>query len=408
MNPLIITVSQLNRYAHALIAEDKHLSGLFVKGELSNVTAHYASGHLYFTLKDENSAVKCVMFRGSASVLKFRPQDGMSVICQARADLWERDGRFQLYVNDIQPDGIGALALGFQQTKEKLEAEGLFRPELKRPIPQLPKRVAVVTSDTGAAVQDIIQILGRRNPLVEILLCPVLVQGKDGVASMLSMLERLYRRKDMDIIIIGRGGGSAEDLACFNDEEFARMVRRSPVPVISAVGHETDYTICDFVADLRAPTPSAAAELVAADIVSLRVMTDNLSTRLIEAYREIVAQKRTEFEQLSARHDLLSRDTLSGFANRVKEITNRLLPAYRDRLSAAQTALGLLAGKLDALSPLSTLARGYAAVYKAGMLVCSTAQIAAGEKISVRLRDGKLNAVVEEAEATKGEINHDL
>lgn len=398
MNPLIITVSQPNRYAHALLAENKQLSSVFVKGELSNVKAHYASGHLYFTLKDQNCAVKGVMFRNLAVALKFRPQNGMAVICQARADLWERDGQFQLYVNDMQPDGIGALALAFQQTKEKLEAEGLFRRELKKPIPPMPKTVAVVTSDTGAALQDIVQILGRRNPLVRILLCPVLVQGKDGAASMLAMLHRLYKRKDIDTVIIGRGGGSAEDLACFNDEELARAIRRSPFPVISAVGHETDYTICDFVADLRAPTPSAAAELAAVDITSLRQSVNALSVRLENAFLVCLQETRAKYIQLAERQLLQSRDMLSGFTNRLKNLKSRLLPAYHARLHFAQTHFGTLAGKLDTLSPLATLSRGYAAVYRKDTLLVDTAQLAVGDTVSVRLRDGCFRAVVSHKE----------
>lgn len=394
MNPLIVTVSQLNRYTRALLAEDRHLSALFVKGELSNVKAHYASGHLYFTLKDASSAVRAVMFKSAASTLKFRPVDGMSVICQARADLWERDGQFQLYVSDMQPDGVGALAIAFQQTKEKLAAEGLFREELKRPVPPLPRRVAVVASDTGAAVQDIVQILGRRNPLVEILLCPVLVQGREGVSSMLSMLERLYRRRDIDTVIIGRGGGSAEDLACFNDEALARAIRRSPFPVISAVGHETDYTICDFVADLRAPTPSAAAELAAVDIRALRLSADGLHMRLAAAYEALVAQKQQQYAQLAARRQALGRDMLSGFAARINHCNTRLQPAYRACLDTAQARFGTLVGKLDALSPLATLSRGYAAVFKGQELVTSAKQLQRGAAVSVRLRDGGFRAVV--------------
>lgn len=406
MNPLIVTVSQLNRYTHALLAEDRHLSALFVKGELSNVKAHYASGHLYFTLKDASSAVRAVMFKSAASALRFRPVDGMSVVCQARADLWERDGQFQLYVNDMQPDGVGALAVAFEQTRAKLEAEGLFRQELKRPVSPLPRRVAVVTSDTGAAVQDIVQILGRRNPMVDILLCPVLVQGREGVASMLAMLERLYARRDVDTVIIGRGGGSAEDLACFNDETLARTLRRSPFPVISAVGHETDYTICDFVADLRAPTPSAAAELAAVDIGALRLSTDALCTRFAAAYTALISQKQTQYRRLSARHRILGQDISLGFAQRFSALNARLLPAYRTRLDGIQARFGALVGKLDALSPLATLARGYAAVFAGDALITSAEQLETGAAVSVRLRKGGFRAVVSDIEVKEREQLH--
>ncbi len=402
MNSLIITVSQLNRYAHALMEEDKQLSSVFVKGEISNLKEHYASGHLYFTLKDENSSIRSVMFRGCASKLRFRPQDGMSVICHARADIWERDGQFQLYVNDMQPDGVGALALEFQQTKEKLEKEGLFSQELKRPIKQLPKIVAVVTSDTGAAVQDIVQILARRNPMVRILLCPVLVQGRDAVSSMLKMLERLYKRKDVDTVIIGRGGGSAEDLSCFNDEMLARTIRRSPFPVISAVGHETDYTICDFVADLRAATPSAAAELVSIDIGTLRLSIDSAAARLVNSFSDLIEQKQLQFSQLATRQLFQNKDILTGFWGQLDSLRSRLLPSYRSYIQTTGASFGRLVGKLDTLSPLATLSRGYAAVYRDNDLLTDTAQLKTGDNVAVRMRDGQFTALVTDTQVFEG------
>ena len=261
MQDNVISVKQLNLYARSLLEGDIRLSNIAVAGELSNFKNHYSSGHWYFTLKDNDAAIRCVMFRGNASAVKFEPSDGLQVILRGRVSIYERDGQYQFYAEEMLPAGIGDIALKFEQTKEKLKKEGLFDPESKRPLVKFPKRIAVVTSPTGAAVRDIFNILSRRWPLAEIIMCPVSVQGELAVPEMLKTLDRVYEVEGVDALIIGRGGGSAEDLWAFNDEALARKIYESPFPVISAVGHGTDFTICDFVADLRAPTPSAAAEL---------------------------------------------------------------------------------------------------------------------------------------------------
>lgn len=261
MTEQAVTVTQLNRYIKAKLSLDPKLSGLTVKGELSNFKCHQKSGHFYFTLKDEFCAVKAVMFRQNASRVRFAPEDGMKVIVTCSVQVYERDGVYQLYCEAMQPDGIGELYLAFEQRKEKLQKEGLFDPAHKRPLPRYPKRIGVVTSKTGAALQDILNILRRRYPIAEVVLFSALVQGEEAPASIVQGIRSAGKCSDLDVLIVGRGGGSMEDLWAFNDEAVAHAAYDSPVPVVSAVGHEVDFTILDFVADLRAPTPSAAAEL---------------------------------------------------------------------------------------------------------------------------------------------------
>ena len=263
----VLSVSQINFFIKSLIEGDGRMRDIYARGEISNFTDHYRSGHLYFSLKDEKSVLKAVMFSSAAHRLRFHPKEGMRVIVRGRVAVYEPGGQYQFYVEEMQPDGVGALSLAFEQLKEKLAAEGLFAEEHKRPIPPFPARIGVITSPTGAAVQDIRNILSRRWPAAEIMFCPVLVQGEDAAAQLTAAVKLMNAQKAADVIIIGRGGGSAEDLAAFNDETLARAVFASKIPVISAVGHETDFTIADFVADVRAPTPSAAAELAVTLVV---------------------------------------------------------------------------------------------------------------------------------------------
>ncbi|MBO4433606.1 MAG: exodeoxyribonuclease VII large subunit, partial [Clostridia bacterium] len=266
MENTAITVKQLNTYVKNLLESDVHLTYLSVSGEISNFKNHYSSGHWYFTLKDKDAQVRCVMFNSYASRVAFEVEDGAQVILKGRVSLYERDGQYQFYAEEILPLGEGDLALAFNRLKDKLQKEGLFDPEHKRPLVRFPGKIAVITSDTGAAVRDIINILSKRYPICDVLLCPVAVQGDLAAKSMIDALKIVYTRDDVDTIIIGRGGGSLEDLWAFNDESLARKIFESPIPVISAVGHETDFTICDFVADIRASTPSHAAELAVPDI----------------------------------------------------------------------------------------------------------------------------------------------
>ena len=268
--PMVLTVSQLNTYLRAVIEEDDHLSSVFVCGEISNFTNHIRSGHWYFSLKDENSILKAVMFRTANQRLRFRPESGMRVIVRGRIGVFERDGVYQLYAEDMQPDGTGALALAFEQLRRRLEAEGLFRAERKKTLPPFPATIGVITSPTGAARRDIENVLGRRFPAANILFAPVLVQGENAPEQLAAAVARMNRDGRADVIIIGRGGGSAEELWAFNDERVVRAVAASEIPVISAVGHETDVTLCDFAADRRAPTPSAAAELAVPEMRTLQ------------------------------------------------------------------------------------------------------------------------------------------
>ena len=395
-----ITVKQLNFYVKSLLEGDSHLQSVTVTGELSNFKNHYASGHWYFTLKDGDAAIRCVMFRAMANGVRFDPHDGDTVVLRGRVSLYEKDGQYQFYAEQMFPVGAGALALQFERIKEKLNAEGLFDTSRKRPLPKYPKNIAVVTSDTGAAVRDILSILDRRYPAARIIMCPVTVQGEAAVPQMLSALDRLYRLGTADVIIIGRGGGSAEDLWEFNDETLARKVALSPVPVISAVGHETDFTICDFVADMRAPTPSAAAELAVPNSEELKKRFAGFESALKNALK-------ARYERANAR---LSGVLSSRFfkapeaaiterrAERTDRAADKLLSAYSALLSERGAYLAEFAARLDALSPLKTLARGYAVAVKSGKTVRSVNEIEINDGITLKFTDGSVKCKVTEKE----------
>ena len=395
-----ITVKQLNFYVKSLLEGDSHLQSVTVTGELSNFKNHYASGHWYFTLKDGDAAIRCVMFRAMANGVRFDPHDGDTVVLRGRVSLYEKDGQYQFYAEQMFPVGAGALALQFERIKEKLNAEGLFDTSRKRPLPKYPKNIAVVTSDTGAAVRDILSILDRRYPAARIIMCPVNVQGETAVPQMLSALDRLYRLSTADVIIIGRGGGSAEDLWGFNDETLARKIALSPVPVISAVGHETDFTICDFVADMRAPTPSAAAELAVPN-------SDELKKRFAGFESALKNALKARYERANAR---LSGVLSSRFfkapeaaiterrAERTDRAVDKLLSAYSALLSEKGAYLAEFAARLDALSPLKTLARGYAVAVKSGKTVRSVNEIEINDGITLKFTDGSVKCEVTEKE----------
>ncbi len=398
-----ITVSQLNRYVRSLLEGDGNLHSLLISGEISNFTNHYASGHLYFTLKDASAAIKAVMFRSQAMYLRFKPENGMKVIVRGRVSLYEKDGAYQLYIDEMQPDGAGALQIAFEQLKARLQAEGLFDSSRKRPLPPYPQRVGIITSATGAAVQDIFNVLGRRYPAAQVLLIPVLVQGEGAPADLCRALTQFARMKrenhpqTPDVIIIGRGGGSLEELWAFNDEALARAVAASPIPVISAVGHETDFTICDFAADLRAPTPSAAAELAVPDQKELQHRVARLSGSLAAALTAAVEQKSRQLELLC------SRRCLSQPLYYVEERTMQLDYVLRSFSAAADTLLSkngtrlsALAGKLDAMSPLRVIARGYAMATRDDTVITSAAELSGGDKLSLQFHDGSVQCRVEE------------
>lgn len=417
MGALTVTVSQLNRYLKALLDEDTKLSGIFVRGEISNFTRHYKSGHLYFTVRDKDSAIRAVMFRTHAEDLRFEPENGMAVLVQANVTVYERDGVYQLYVTDMQPDGAGALAVAFEQVKNRLAARGLFDEAHKKPLPEYPRRIGVVTSETGAALQDIINVLTRRYPLAGLLLCPAVVQGREAPMSLIRALQALDANGGCDVIILARGGGSAEDLAAFNDEALASAVFAAETPVVSAVGHETDFTICDFVADLRAPTPSAAAELCtpSAEQLARRLA----STRMV--LRAGARQKLLRETQRLARSSVLLRAGARQGLRRRDERLERVkqAPALRSPrawLMKNHERLDFLSGSLynkksayihwcgerlarraallDTLSPLRVLQRGYCVATREGDAVTSVGRVAPGEALEVRFRDGVAGTVV--------------
>ncbi len=391
----VITVSQLNTYVRSVLESDPHLSTVYVSGEISNFTNHYRSGHLYMSLKDEGAVVRAVMFRGSASKLRFEPQNGMKVIVRAKVSLYDRDGAYQIYIDDMQPDGVGALQVAFEQLKARLAAEGLFDERRKRPLPPYPARVGVVTSSTGAAVRDIINVLGRRYPMARVVLVPVLVQGDGAPPQLVEALERLNRLRAADVIIIGRGGGSIEDLWAFNDERVARAVAASDIPVISAVGHETDFTICDFVADLRAPTPSAAAELAVPDTQQLLAF---LKQRRWTLQRDMQHTVERESKRLAALKEKRCLSTplflVEEQGVRLDYLTRALTAAGTIALQEADKRLSAYSAKLDALSPLKVLSRGYAMALREELPLTTVEQVTTGEMVKIRLSDGQLDCTV--------------
>lgn len=397
-NTLVLSVSQLNRYIKMNFDADKNLANIFISGEISNFTNHYRTGHLYFTLKDDSAAVRAVMFNSSAKRLKFMPEDGMKVIARGRVSVYEASGQYQLYVDDMQPDGVGALNLAYEQLKEKLQKEGLFSELHKKPLPPYPEKVGVITSPTGAAVRDIINVLGRRFPYAEIVFCPVLVQG-DGAHLQLTDAVNLFNsERAADVIIIGRGGGSIEDLWEFNDEGLARAVYNSDIPVISAVGHETDFTICDFVADMRAPTPSAAAELAVPDANELQYALSALKNRMFLNVSSGIADRRSRLEYLTSKGALKSPDEmLSNRSQRLDTAFSKMLSSYENRIGGKKVEFISAATALSKLDPMSVLMRGFAFVSdKNGKNVYSSQALAKGDKINVRFHDGSAACEVKE------------
>lgn len=394
----VITVSQLNRYVKMLLQEDAALTPVYVSGEISNFVNHYKSGHLYFSLKDENALVKAVMFRTYAARLAFRPGGGMKVIVRAKASVYEKDGTFQLYVEDMQPDGVGALQIAYEQLKKRLQEEGLFDAARKKALPPFPTRIGVITSPTGAAVRDILNILARRYPPAQVVFLPVLVQGEGAPPQLVAALERMNREKAADVLIIGRGGGSLEELWAFNDERVCRAVAASEIPVISAVGHETDFTLCDFAADLRAPTPSAAAELAVPDAAELFLSLRQTQVQLTVLMRSRLEKVRTEL-QILHRQKALSSPTyyVEQMAMQLDLLTRSFEHSAKTALQDAHAQLSALAARLDALSPLKVLSRGYAmARTDGGRLVTSVADVCKGDTLYMDMCDGTLVCTVQD------------
>ncbi len=396
MNVGILTVSQVNFYIKSLLDGDSNLQSVFVCGEISNFTRHYKSGHLYFSLKDDRAVIKSVMFSFAASRLRFEPVDGMKVIARGKISLYEPSGQYQLYVEDMQPDGVGALAVAYEQLRRRLEREGLFSPEHKKPLPKFPERVGVITSPTGAARRDIENIISRRFPSAEIVLCPVTVQGDSAPKQLKEALEYMDSGALADLIIIGRGGGSAEDLWAFNDESLARAVFACKTPVISAVGHETDYTICDFVADLRAPTPSAAAELAVPD-------RDELLSELEQARLNLAGLMESRVQRAQERLAAVRRGVIFAPMKFLDEkslkadICTRSFKASVDKyISLKENSLKNAASALDHLSPLGILARGYALALGDKGAIRSVGDVSKGDKLKIILKDGTIDCTAEE------------
>jgi len=391
----IFTVAELNEYMKSLLENDYVLGNIYVKGEISNFTNH-KTGHFYFTVKDDKSVLKAVMFGGS-SKLKFMPENGMKVILHGRISLFVRDGQYQIYCDDIEPDGVGSLYIAFEQLKAKLESEGLFDVRHKKPLPKVPLAIGIITSPTGAAIRDMINVITRRFPMAKIVLFPTLVQGANAPQQLASGIKFFNATKDVDVIIIGRGGGSIEELWAFNDENLARVVFASKIPVISAVGHETDFTICDFAADLRAPTPSAAAELAVPDTGELKKQLDNVEKKMelllsgkIKNYRERI--KNYENSNVLKNPMNIIDDKRMNILHMEKNLTAQI----KIILSGKQSQFVMYSSKLEALNPLSVLTRGYSVVYKDEdkKIVKKLEDVEINSEISVKLSDGFVDAQV--------------
>ena len=392
-----LTVREVTAHVKQLIERSELLRDVQVVGEISNFTRH-RSGHLYFSLKDEHAALRCVCFRGAAGRLSFEPEDGQRVVAVGEVTVYEKGGQYQLVVRTMRPDGMGALAAALAKLKAKLEAEGLFDSSRKRPLPRFPSRIGLLTSPTGAAVRDMTTIISRRYPLAALLIFPTVVQGEVAPSSIVASLRRANELPDLDVVILGRGRGSIEDLWAFNDETVARAIFASRVPVISAVGHETDVTIADLVADRRAPTPSAAAEIVVPDRRELVAAIDATRRRLAWALRRRAQAAREELTALLARPGLRRpQQALAEYAMRIDDATKQLGDGIRHRVERQQARLEALAGKLEALGPPAVLARGYSLTRRAadGALVTQWTQVRPGEHVHIALHRGALVARTE-------------
>lgn len=390
--PSALTVTELNTLVHDVIESNDVFSAIAVRGEISNFV-HHRSGHMYFSLKDEGSLVRAVMFRSAASRLPFVPENGMKVVVYASLTTYIQGGQYQLTVTAMEPDGIGALYIAFEERRRRLAAEGLFDPGRKRSLPKIPSRVGVITSPTGAAIRDVIRILGRRFPYAEVVLFPAQVQGTGAAESLIAGLAYFGNTKSVDVIILGRGGGSAEDLWEFNDERLARAVAASPIPVISAVGHESDFTICDFVADVRAATPSAAAELAVPDSAELVRRFRNVTDRLALLCRKKIAHGNERVKGLASRR--IFTDPMGLYREkhlRLDALSSTLERTVDSKLRLASARIEAMAGKLDALSPLAILTRGYAVAERNGHAVKRAADIPMDAQFDLRLSDGVIKA----------------
>lgn len=410
---MAITVTQLNRYIKSLVETDINLSRVAIRGEVSNFKLH-SSGHCYLTLKDENSAIRAVMFKSYAQNLKFRPENGMKIIASGKISVYERDGQYQLYISSMQPDGIGDLYKAYEQLKTKLQSEGLFDEKHKKPIPKFPKTVGVITSQTGAAIRDIINVCKRRYPSAEILVCPVLVQGEGSAVQIANAINYMNENSLADVLIAGRGGGSIEDLWSFNEEIVAYAIYNSKIPIISAVGHETDFTIADFVSDLRAPTPSAAAELAVPSEIELRSNITSLYERIIENVKQKINYKRKTVESFSVKNPVdfinqqrilcdsymqkiinISENAVLNNRIRIENINSNISKNTDKIITEKSKSLDVFTAKLDALSPLKVLNRGYSVIKNEKGVIKKISDINVGDSLTAQICDGKIDCTVE-------------
>ena len=393
----VLTVTQVNTYIKALLDESVPLRNIYISGEISNFTHYYRTGHLYFTLKDESSQLKAVMFSSNASRLRFQAENGMKVICRGRISVYSKSGEYQLYVDDMQPDGVGALSLAFEQLKKKLSQEGLFDEAHKKPIPPFPSKIGVATSNIGAAVEDIKNITARRYPLAEIIICPTVVQGENAPADIVRSIKMLDGFDGIDVIILGRGGGSAEDLWAFNSEEVARAVFACETPIVSAVGHETDFTISDFVADRRAETPSAAAEMAVPDMAELKKQLNSMSYEIMSIVRSMISESRESLNAIKNNNCLkdpfntinIKRMMLDGTEIKLNSFAKTEIQKYRHDFSST-------VAKLNALSPLNVLARGYSVAYSNGKIVSSSDDLTVGDNLNIDFYNGSAVCEIKE------------
>jgi exodeoxyribonuclease VII large subunit len=398
MQTHILTVTQLSHQIKNLL--EGTFPDVWVEGEISNLTVPQ-SGHAYFTIKDEQSQIKAVLFKSSQRHLKFTLQHGMQVICRGRVGVYEPRGEYQIILEYVEPKGVGALQKAFEELKARLEKEGLFSLDRKKPLPVLPKKIGIVTSPTGAAIRDVLRVIKRRHPKMEVLIYPVPVQGADAVPSIVEAIQFFNREKNVEVMIVGRGGGSLEDLWAFNEEEVARAIYASRIPVISAVGHETDYTIADFVADLRAPTPSAAAEMVVESEEHLREFIHSLSSRLVMSIRQELERRRDTVRH-AARLLADPRKRLEQYSQRVDEMIGRLVMGLRHHVRRDRALLTSLTGALDHLNPLAILARGYSVTrtVPAGTIVKDASEVKPGDTLSTTLHQGEIISRVDESRRT--------
>lgn len=398
----VYSVSQINSYIKRLFENDVFLQDIYIEAEISNFKAH-SSGHYYMTFKDSGAAINGVMFRTNAAKLKFMPESGMKVLVKGYISLYEKTGQYQFYALNMEPAGKGALYIAFEQLKERLEKSGVFDEKYKKPIPQYPKCVAVITSPTGAAVRDIIQVSGRRNSGVKIVVVPALVQGEDAAPSIANAIDLVNKWGGADVIIVGRGGGSIEDLWAFNEEMVARAIFKSKIPIISAVGHETDFTIADFISDMRAPTPSAAAEIAIPAVISLSERVYNSNKRLNYLMDNIINSRYSRLNQN------ISKRCFSGFMDDVynkelyiSQLENRIYNNIKNRIESAKQKLSHKIDNMENVSPLKVLQKGYSLVYNNGKLVKDAEMLNVGDKINVVLNKGDVVATVEEVRKANG------